>query len=1094
MLSEKVTPELAKCYDEIDQIYDYIRGLVPLPPQLRKIKSIDFEQLERDKKLLEQQQIDKQQQIQPRSGKPRQRQANDGASDQLKSPQESRVDQPRALKLTLSSGVHRPTVKRVESLNLGSNQSGGAQVQLARPAFLIGGQLRSQQFRLPRAHSTSTLARPTGDKTRNESCTLPALRSSGQSGQTRKSGHMSLGRARGQHGSATPPVRPSSSKLQSVESYIDEHSQSGSSLSSLSNNHARTSTSPGSSSSSSKSSGSSASKSRSASASASTTTTSTGTAKSQDSEGTATTRSSDRVVRGNRPSSKDELGNIESSRTPRWMGDNGKSEVQSDYENDDQDETSDRGSGGASLSDLLTAGYSAKLSKRSQQVGKQPSNRQPSREHIYEQIPAHRAAAGASGVSQQSTSRRAGTAPKPDASATAQVSRLQAKQQAPFNYPIAFAPNVAAKAHHHHQGRSSSLKPGQAAGYTSRAYLAPTARAPSMHNLSATPTPIYLQPFSQSPAAPMRAHLAYQRPVNYMMRPMRPLSDHRHRLSIGNLHHLIAAHPLLSAHLAPPPVHSSGSLARSTQSAGKQHSRAPRFSPADLIAKIQVPRAVSKRQVQPPIAAQVWQHPTANRAIRSGCPSGSQAQQGRNSGRRLTAIGIEHTLAATTCEVPESQEESARAKAEAFMRTRCQNSISDLHSASQSGSSDLCTPPTNLSKSSADNTSLSDEDEPIRVGAQQTSDEGNFVSSRSFIKCYYGRERPTKPRASCPDRTSSPVSKTVPLTAESHTTKEDTQWPNQQVESSRNENATKAKRRTSRLLNLIGLNRLVESTAEKWPLVSARRKSDGQVDELPRRAQAEPKAKLVGEFLNEEGPILVRDRRILAVRPELVCHFEHPTVQVSKITAKRQLDPGSSVTLASTDTSNSTSSYEAAIKHGGERAAQLLQTEPNRSLEKVKRQQATSSSLIRVPKLSRQSHLLNRPLPKPPVSHQRRSACDGTASLSHRQQPSQRRQAAEQGLARWTGAAPSSPAVSSPAQTRQLPAAHTSKPTPTVTSKRPAMSPLAVSISNHQPSPTVTTCTSSGISSRMTTVAPTSGASNASSLASTRAPGRESSR
>lgn len=49
--SEKVSPEIAKCYDEIDQIYDYIRGLAPLPSQLRKLKSIDFEQLEREKRL-----------------------------------------------------------------------------------------------------------------------------------------------------------------------------------------------------------------------------------------------------------------------------------------------------------------------------------------------------------------------------------------------------------------------------------------------------------------------------------------------------------------------------------------------------------------------------------------------------------------------------------------------------------------------------------------------------------------------------------------------------------------------------------------------------------------------------------------------------------------------------------------------------------------------------------------------------------------------------------------------------------------------------------------------------------------------------------
>jgi len=55
--------ELTKCYEEIDQIYDYIRGLAPLPANLRRIKSIDFEQLERERRIQQQQQQQQQQQI-----------------------------------------------------------------------------------------------------------------------------------------------------------------------------------------------------------------------------------------------------------------------------------------------------------------------------------------------------------------------------------------------------------------------------------------------------------------------------------------------------------------------------------------------------------------------------------------------------------------------------------------------------------------------------------------------------------------------------------------------------------------------------------------------------------------------------------------------------------------------------------------------------------------------------------------------------------------------------------------------------------------------------------------------------------------------
>jgi hypothetical protein len=252
--------ELAKCYEEIDQIYDYIRGLAPLPPNLRKIKAIDFEQIERERRrhkesqqaamLVDPRQVHHQHRQRyvksiesssrssstaaeavatapttrattatttttnpnlrqesasgatKKSAKVRQRVIAElirdretpvkqaplaKTSSKLRSTLQFIVPMP--IRVTTKSGEsHKPSIKRVESLNLGpinghQHQSGRGegpkpiegtgksaenrhQQSLTslnlntKPAHLItssGPQGGGQLFRLPRAHSTSTL-------------------------------------------------------------------------------------------------------------------------------------------------------------------------------------------------------------------------------------------------------------------------------------------------------------------------------------------------------------------------------------------------------------------------------------------------------------------------------------------------------------------------------------------------------------------------------------------------------------------------------------------------------------------------------------------------------------------------------------------------------------------------------------------------------------------------------------------------------------------------------------------------------------------------------------------------------------------------
>lgn len=228
--------ELTQCYDEIDQIYDYIRGLAPLPANLRKIKAIDFEQIERERQRIK---ASGQRQVAaaaPPTEAGRSQQAHhqhrqrfvrsiesqnsnrtssvDAANEKLKksskvrqrvaaelieerpiesAPQPPAQRQPSKLRETLqllvprpirvtarTSESQRPSIKRVESLNLGpanlesaerqrleaklSRQDGRKSNSSRSPSYHLlkaGANGRGEQmFRLPRAHSASTLSKP----------------------------------------------------------------------------------------------------------------------------------------------------------------------------------------------------------------------------------------------------------------------------------------------------------------------------------------------------------------------------------------------------------------------------------------------------------------------------------------------------------------------------------------------------------------------------------------------------------------------------------------------------------------------------------------------------------------------------------------------------------------------------------------------------------------------------------------------------------------------------------------------------------------------------------------------------------------------
>lgn len=216
--SDKELVKFTKCYDEIDQIYDYIRGLAPLPSRLRKIKSIDFELLEQQQKeKLEK--LNRQNDIANRKYSiPTERQHDQTSLDPFVSCPDTNVPTdsttiapkkipllpkryilqedddadiedsafrkryeeisnngnkdsngsikgPLPLRLTTSSAVaRRPLVKRVESLNLTLDRRPRQVISKTAKATDSQEDIeddnnrnKEKVFRLPRAHSTSIL-------------------------------------------------------------------------------------------------------------------------------------------------------------------------------------------------------------------------------------------------------------------------------------------------------------------------------------------------------------------------------------------------------------------------------------------------------------------------------------------------------------------------------------------------------------------------------------------------------------------------------------------------------------------------------------------------------------------------------------------------------------------------------------------------------------------------------------------------------------------------------------------------------------------------------------------------------------------------
>lgn len=1576
--SEKITPELAKCYDEIDQIYDYIRGLAPLPLQLRKIKSIDFEQIERDKRIQQlaanstplptkQAKSDSRQPIVVDGGgflssdranlttnlaptkhktKVRQRTGIDGEA--LKEPnttplpvlsqqqhhlskpnqavptkqQQQRIQGPLPIKVTTTTDDVRPNVKRVESLNLGA-----ATTCLTQPAYLISSTQRGQLFRLPRAHSTSTLNKPGAkqvtsstnndlpNSTNNklaasnknsrkeqqqtneriiETRTLPPLRQSKISStllDNTKLASASLGRqlrTSDRHDLGAQKIAPELNQLKLgplstkravsgdgrvldlVESFVDDDdvssvveqdnksetsSSKGRSLSQDTDdddNEQATTSQENLTSASSSNQSSSASASAAAAASSSSSTESASssssatitTSSSSDSSSESTTSSSSdqslsdsesvaklqqqkfrQQIRNNKHDLQQKVNNIRQRSIPdidrKLSNEEARSNEKwtekshSDYENEtvsgitSSDSSSDlsssarvnqrtrrrsRSSGTGSrenhgshsnASSASDKKLKLKMLKHQRQSQTKDKDKTDQVEHIYEQIPAHKNLI------------KQGDRPQPlphghplDRSYNQFRQNKQQQHQRvrptdqlitrPFNYPVAYAPNIAV----------AQASMGQKHHLASKFMVSPRANYQQQQQQSSSGGGTYPLPIHA-----MRSKPSHMHPLTGANSQVRPL-DHRHRLSMNNIHLLpYLNYPLVNAVYHPSAEQAGNKLimSRSSSSGKLNRIRAPRLSPAQLIAQIQMPHALNKARLENHHSSgqAAASSRTSERTLLKGTNSKQQAmfvwqpasqtainqihhlhhrgqavdhqfyrpaafpinnmQNKRRSNRRLTAIGIEESLetvrhqnlrqpqqqlssrplesssgvvraiipvgnraknlnqsGVSYFEPPqlmtaplidgddddeerEEEEEDdeaediptigsseerlesspiklrvntavnkskekqssvsngggskkllAHQQAAAFIQNRCLNSISDLHSFSSTcGTSDdnddVNKPEDDVE---VDNDSDGEEEEEKEDDDESNlmnngkainrvldnNDEANFVSSRSFIKCYYGREgNHSLSRDNAKQQQPVKSSRNRLLAGDRMASMSiRDERDNSDVKMRRNDASDKLKSGALNKSqnNANKSNKSSSETSQQRPsvvtspiaamFVAAQQQQKSQAT----TAAAVP---LVGEFLDTEGPILVRDRRIAALRSDLVRHYQHPTVKVAKVPAysasgqqkaghHKQILQGSVIEpkdqqasstgtsrylpdqqVGSTNTTNSTSSYEAAIKNSredksidGQQVVKRIAAESTsaaaaaaatNSVQQSKKSSSSSGSqnknynsknqvsstsnscvggLIKVPKLNKQSHLLNRPLPKPPVgvasltssSSRGRSlnvlANSPPNSQNHSQTAmkaflvqSPKQQALminEQKMLVSTNldSTATSPVNGSKAHARSQylqdleyrASRHNSNSTsdghsrkqqtnssqdfddnnsssngkssrPTTTTATAAattrnkfssnsLSPLALSITTH-PSPTVTTCTSSGISSRLTAATHLASGSNGSS-------------
>lgn len=1217
--SEKhiIEPELAKCYDEIDQIYDYIRGLAPLPLNLRKIKSIDFEQIDRDKSCRQehhQHQLRAAAELAHATGanllrrklaRARQRDASDndigppsepnGAARQRQGA--APVQMPIRVTATTAES-RRPSIKRVESLNLGAAGPVAAGANQARPgeplnehepgadrrpSYQISATRSGQLFRLPRAHSTSTLNKPPSPAECERPGAKPAAEAASRTLPAARLPRCAASQAPGADaGSLCRSRRASGAATKDLDEAVAGAAKTG-----RGGAGEPSASRPGSSSDSS------------SSGAAESSAPTTGTTTSDDSTSSASETNQRKWRRqGREPKSHSDYendscasGSAQGRESARWRA------------AETNRRTPSSGQPGSVSGDSVSKS-AAKLLERAERHEPAAGSKH---EHIYEQIPAHRhrEPLAARPVAQQ---RPQG----PGAAASRHEHSLIRQHQRPalISYPVAYSANVAA-------GSASRRQQQQAAALR---------QARQLSSL-----------FARLPGH-LGAPNSLQRPA-----PSRPLADaHRHRLSMGNLN-VAAALPLAS--ILPAPLYQrhqaqlDSRLSRSASS-GKVN-RAPRLSPGQLIAQIQMPRAVSKRQVdihagqqqhQAPAEPQqaatrfVWQrHSSAadnrdQKQVESGRQQQPAADCKRASSRRLTAIGIEqaaldlvrdgspgappassgdpaarhlagriesHQVSGGYFEPPQllkapliddddpdtpdtsscsgvageradfsvsdnnmSAKIGLTSASGVHQSVRCMNSISDLHSFSSQPTSDEEEADETQDEARGSLARSSDKSGGSRARSSPANeaDQGDFVSSRSFIKCYYGRERaagrahPTTTGAGGPQRGVAPGA---------------------QADTSTGQPDRPARRLAGRLLggerllSLIGLDIIGSSQkADRWrqdaapgsarpaappdrkagqpaAAAAARRTSVPAVASTPvaamfaaaiqqqqrqrlaghqqlrRNSRQSSSSALVGEFLSSDGPILVRDRRIAALR-----HYKHPTVKVAKVPGAgapagqaAECSPGAGATATTT----STSSYEAAIKRSGSREPAALSRADGRPAEPgprqarpVARHSARASAgqqaaLISVPKLSKQSHLINRPLPRLPalVASQQEAArgqsgagsgpgwsqggrAGGRPAAARQQAGGKPRAERRQSLVSTNLDAPGEPPSDDQGPGR---------PTKQVAGlcKPASLNGGCLAQMATHPSPTVTTYTSSGISSRLTAgtqLAPPSSASSQRSASS----------
>lgn len=1170
--AQVVATELAKCYEEVDQIYDYIRGLAPLPLELRKIKSIDFEHLEKFDRLRRERHQYAKNQANPAvesSNFGKVRYDSTQSRGQTK-PRESHNLLKRLLPLKVTGGTVGPLIKRVESFSLNQNSQTSTSTS-ANPAT------RSKQtiepIKLPRAQSTSNLhkTRPFTSVGRQaqvpnrQNFRTPRAQLNVQS-QDRSERNSNLllwpnSRVESFKMADRHVMRPTSMVVQTLPNSIGPTTKSkrlderlsptikmidvGSQpdLPSISPTNeldrrldlkqgGRTSTSDSTSGSSQDSSSSESNSSKQDevgkqahdSSSDKTETTNSNSTSSPTEVSSSTSTSSDEArsfadqQRGRKQistttSASSRANELEKSPS-EFENDTGSFISSKESENStsiDSDPNNCRGmkfhgsrssSSGRPSSPHLKPEPSKARGQRAQASNSTRAELEDAKsEHIYEQIPAHK------------------TVLRPEIRSQP---RLQAQ---PFVYPMVFAPSIGL--------RSSQQVGSQAKVRLTRNGLMTAQSLSRLNAIPDSPHSLRMYPGHRQ-AIRQRARPKERNPAqNFMINaiPSRSttmdgqrfhtdradlgmrLGSQPRQMSMSNLHvvpFMTSTHHHYKPQLIDP---SNRSLPRSS-STTRVNARPSRQTPVQVVSQTggyQIANSLNRRQhpqqsflmwPQQTVRSQV-QHPTSQMSEYLGYKQtygvDSSLSKRRNP-RRLTAIGIEQIslpkvsslkqrylepvelVEAPLIDDEEGALDYSQSRNPGGMKARPLDSISDL----QSGVS-----------SSGQQTTLDESSEEPAVelieatrrpksasSRQRKSSSDNFVSSSSFIKCYYGRESsetPDTPRA----------------------------------DSSKSSSKGEVKKRTGgeKLLGLIGLSQPSGYSVRRQPGKSPSLSGSAslQVGGETARAEEQTKTSEMAEQTRSSGG----RRTSKGATP--IRLFEYPTVQVASLVASSQRQakqntrisgkesPISAASLrkrlanvlamgatsstgktveaeqqSDSNTNDSTSSYEAAIKNGQTERAKPSESElRSRSIKQTKDRPLNSAGLsIKVPKLSKQSHLLSRPLPKPPAQAtadsqtlQRSIAINSygkTAAIGRSKHELNGDQKHPAKARRSVGSDENS--LKSAAKVG----------TAAKQSSSQSLSPLAIAIggSGNHSSPTVTTCTSSGISSRLTVGTHLAGNSN----------------